>query len=67
MSKDKKDEHWKRYCPHDECPHYKGMDILCDWIGAHCEIHAPGKGLPGFYKKGVYTTWRERHAAVQKV
>jgi len=32
MMDEKKDTSWKRYCPHYECPRYKGKNINCDYI-----------------------------------
>ena len=40
---------WTAYCPHDDCPHYRGEDIPCDRVGRYCETAKAGAGLPGRY------------------
>lgn len=41
----------KKCCPHEDCARYRGKDIPCDWTGVHCNVHKPGRGLPGLYDK----------------
>lgn len=51
MKKIKESENWQKYCPHPDCPKYKGKGIKCGWKGQCCEIHAEKQGLFGYYEE----------------